>query len=99
MRNLLTALLLLSLTVSVSAAVTVTVSSPSSGATVNPSFTLKASASSSNIITGWYIYVDGNPVWNTPGPVSSISAPITVATGSHSIASADRHHRLLRPDR
>jgi hypothetical protein len=86
MRNLLTAVLVSFLTVCLSAAVTVTVSSPSSGATVNPSFTLKANASSPNIITGWYIYVDGNPVWDTPGPTSSISAPITVATGSHSIS-------------
>ncbi len=68
----------------ISAAVTVTVTSPTFSS-VNTSFTVNASATSSNTVTGWWIYVDGNGVWNTPGPTSSISAPITVSAGSHNI--------------
>ncbi len=65
-------------------AVTVYVSSPSSSS-VNTSFTLSASASSSNKVTGWAIYVDGATKFSTPGPTSSISVPLSVGTGSHSV--------------
>ncbi len=67
-----------------SAAVTVTVTSPSSSS-VNTSFTLNAMASSSNTVTGWKIYVDGNTAWGTPGPASSISVPLSVSAGGHTI--------------
>ncbi|MGI9101670.1 MAG: Ig-like domain-containing protein [Terriglobales bacterium] len=67
------------------AQVTVNVSSPASGATVSSSFTLYANASSPNGMSGWYIYVDNNAVWNTPGPTGSIAANLNLATGSHSI--------------
>ena len=65
-------------------AVTVYVSSPSSSS-VNTSFTLAASASSSNKVTGWSVYVDGNKVWGTPGPTPSISVPLNVSSGSHTV--------------
>ena len=86
MRTLFTGLLVLILFVSASATVSVTVSSPTSATAVNTSFTIKASAvTTKKRVTGWYIYVDSNAVWNTAGPTSSISAPITVAAGSHNI--------------
>jgi hypothetical protein len=84
MRTLLTGLLLLFLITSASA-VTVYVSSPTSSSTVSTSFTLQASASSSNKVTGWAIYVDGATRFSTPGPTSSISVPLSVGTGSHSV--------------
>ncbi len=68
-----------------SAQVTVNVSSPSSGATVPTSFTLYANASSPNGMSGWYIYVDNNAVWNTPGPTGSIAAKLNLSTGSHNV--------------
>jgi hypothetical protein len=66
-----------------SASVTVNVTSPTN---VGTSFTLQASASSSSIVTGWVVYVDGNDAWTTPGPTSNISAPLSVGTGSHAVA-------------
>ncbi len=84
MRKLLFPLLFTVLLVASAAAVNVSVSYPNSSS-VSTSFTLQASASSSNTVTGWWVYVDGNGVWNTPGPTSSISAPINVGAGSHSI--------------
>ncbi len=84
MRTLLSSLSLLFL-ITAASAVTVTVSSPSSGATVGSSFTLQASASSSNIVTGWSVYIDGNRVYNTPGPTSSISPTINVNSGGHNV--------------
>ncbi len=68
-----------------SAQVTVNVSSPSSGATVPTSFTLYANASSPNGMSGWYIYVDNNAVWNTPGPAGSIAANLNLGSGSHNV--------------
>jgi hypothetical protein len=67
-----------------SAGVTVSVSSPAAGSTVSSPTTIKASASSANRITGWYIYVDGKATWNT-GAATSISAPISLSAGTHSI--------------
>ncbi len=67
------------------AQVGVTVSSPSNGATVPTSFTLYVSGSSSNGMSGWYVYVDNNAVWNTPGPAANIAAPLTLSTGTHSV--------------
>ncbi len=64
------------------AQVTVSISSPASG-TVGTSVTVNASASSPNGMSGWYIYVDGNAAWNTPGPANSISAPLKLAVGTH----------------
>ena len=84
MRTLLSSLLLFSL-ITTASAVTVTVSSPSSGASVSTSFTLQASATSSNIVTGWSVYIDGNRVYTTPGPTSTISPSINVAGGSHTL--------------
>jgi hypothetical protein len=68
-----------------SAQVSVSVSSPANGATVGNSFTLYASGSSSNGMSGWYIYVDNNAVWNTPGPASSIAAPLNLSSGWHNV--------------
>ncbi len=83
MRSLCTGLLLL-LFITSASAVTVRVSSPTSS-TVSTSFTLQASASSSNKVTGWAIYVDGATKFSTPGPTSSISVPLSVSGGSHNV--------------
>ncbi len=85
MRTLLSGLFVFFLITS-AAAVTVTVSSPSPSSTVSTSFTVKAGATSGNTVTGWSIYVDGNRAWTTPGPTSSISASISVGSGSHNLA-------------
>ncbi len=85
MRTLLSGLFVLVLITS-AAAVTVTVSSPLPSSTVSTSFTVKAGATSGNTVTGWSIYVDGNRAWTTPGPTSSISAAISVGSGSHNLA-------------
>jgi hypothetical protein len=65
-------------------AVTVYFSSPTSS-TVSTSFALKANATSGYPITGWAVYVDGNKVWSTPGPTSSISITMNVSSGSHNL--------------
>jgi hypothetical protein len=65
-------------------AVTVYFSSPSSS-TVTTSFSLRANATSGYPITGWAVYVDGNKVWGTAGPTSSISTTVNVGTGSHNL--------------
>jgi hypothetical protein len=65
-------------------AVTVAVSTPGNGAKVASPVTIKASASSSNVITGWHVYVDDNDVYSG-GESSSISASVSMATGSHSV--------------
>ncbi len=78
---LLCALIFLS---AISFAVTVNVTSPTSS-TVSTSFTLQAYATSGYPITGWTIYVDGNTAWSTPGPTSSISVPLNVSSGGHTI--------------
>ena len=67
------------------AQVSVRISSPGNGATVSSSFTLNASASGSYPITGWYVYVDNSAAWHTPGPTGSISAPLSLGTGSHQL--------------
>src|SRR5512135_430413 len=83
--SLATALFVLVLFASVAPAqVTVNVTSPGSSS-VPTSFTLQANASSSHPVTGWYIYVDGNAVWNTPGPTSFISAPLSMGAGTHNV--------------
>ena len=66
------------------AAVSVSVTSPTS-TSVGTSFTLQASASSPYGVTGWYVYLDNNAVWNTPGPAAYISVPLSMGAGSHSI--------------
>jgi hypothetical protein len=64
------------------AQVTVKITSPASG-TVGTAVTINASASSPNGMSGWYVYVDNNAAWNTPGPTSSISAPLSLSVGTH----------------
>jgi hypothetical protein len=66
------------------AQVTVNVTSPASSS-VGTSFTLQANASSPSGVTGWYVYVDNNPVWSTPGPTSFISAPLSMGAGTHTV--------------
>ena len=67
------------------AQVTVTVTSPSNGATVTSPMTLKAWASGSTGITGWYVYVDNSAAWHTSGPTASISPSISLSKGTHSV--------------
>ena len=67
------------------ASVTVAVSTPSSTtATVATTTQISARATSLNPISGWYIYVDGNGIWNT-GAAASISPLISLAVGTHNV--------------
>jgi hypothetical protein len=67
------------------AGVTVTVTSPGNGATVTSPMTLKAWASGSTGITGWYVYVDNSVAWHTAGPTASISPTLTLSSGGHNV--------------
>jgi hypothetical protein len=66
-------------------ATSVSVSSPASGSTVSSSFTINAKASSTRAITSWYIYADSKAVWHTTNDVASISAPISLSSGKHTV--------------
>ena len=66
-------------------AASVSISSPGSGSTVSQSFTLNAKGSSAYKITAWYIYSDSKAVWHTTSDVSSISANLTLSTGTHKL--------------
>jgi hypothetical protein len=67
------------------AQVNVSVSSPYSGANVTSPFTLYATATGSTQVTGWYVYADNTPAWNTAGPTSSIAARISLSAGAHQL--------------
>lgn len=64
----------------------VTVTSPVNGETVNSPVNVQASAvpTTGHTISGWYIYVDGVPVYNT-GAVSSINVNVTMTAGAHTM--------------
>jgi hypothetical protein len=64
--------------------VSVSVSSPTNGATVSSPVAFRASASSSNVITGWRIYVDNTSVY-LAGTTSSISPAVAMSTGTHNV--------------
>jgi hypothetical protein len=64
--------------------VTVSVSSPAAGATVTSPATVTASASSTHPITAWHIYVDSVDSFSA-GAVTSISASLPLAAGTHTI--------------
>ena len=64
--------------------VTVSVTSPAAGATVSSPVTVAASASSTHPITGWHIYVDSVDSFSA-GAVTSISASLPLAAGTHTI--------------
>ena len=67
-----------------SAAVTVNVSSPTSGATAASPIRVTASASSPHKVTGWWIYLDNQGVYNT-GATSSINTSIAIPSGTHTL--------------
>ena len=84
--RILSLLVLLSLaTVVASASVTVKVSSPLAGSTVSSPSTIAASASSGSAITGWYVYVDSKAAWHTATKTQTISAPVSMTTGKHTV--------------
>jgi hypothetical protein len=66
------------------ATVTVRLSSPAANSTVNGSFSLQASASSSSPIVGWHAYLDSNNVF-TAGTTGSISGTINAGSGTHQL--------------
>ncbi len=70
----------------VSAQPAVAVSTPLPGWNVISPMNVKALAtpSAGRSITGWYVYLDGMPVYNT-GAVTSINANVTAAGGSHTL--------------
>jgi len=68
----------------VSSGVSVAVTTPQNNATVNSPVGVQASARSTNAITGWHIYVDGNDVF-AQSNVSSISTAINMTAGAHTM--------------
>lgn len=64
----------------------VSISTPSNNSSVGSPVNLQASAtpSSGQKITGWWVYVDGNGVYNVNG-VSSINTNLTMSPGKHTI--------------
>ena len=75
-----------SLFVTVSSEPAVAVATPLPGGNVSSPFNVQASASPSqgHEITGWYVYLDGNPVYNTTG-VNSINTNVKAANGAHTL--------------
>ncbi len=63
-----------------------TASLAATGQTVNSPLLLEAAAipSKGNSITGWYVYVDGTPVYNA-GAVGLISSTLTLSNGPHTL--------------
>lgn len=67
-----------------SSSVAVNVSSPGNNATVSSPASIQASATSSNTITGWHIYVDSADVFSA-GQTNSISPSVFMSPGSHAV--------------
>jgi hypothetical protein len=65
-------------------AINVTVSSPSTGSAVNSPATITASASSTNPITGWHVYVDSVDAF-VAGAVQSIAPTLALPSGARQI--------------
>jgi hypothetical protein len=68
--------------VTISFGVTVTVNTPTNGSTVGTALNVNATASGSNKITAWHIYVDGQNVYSA-GATSSVSANLNLTSGTH----------------
>jgi len=66
------------------AKIAVNISKPANGASVQSPVNIQAGASSTNSITGWYIYVDKNPVYSQKGK-SSINADVSMSSGTHTV--------------
>ena len=64
--------------------VAVNISTPANGATVSSPVNVQATASSSQKITGWYIYVDSQAVYNQPNG-GSVNADIALTSGTHTM--------------
>ncbi len=64
----------------------VTVAYPSSKASISSPVTLQAAGfpTAGLSITGWYVYVDGNPAYQQ-GALSSINPAISIANGKHTL--------------
>jgi Phosphoesterase family/Bacterial Ig domain len=75
-----------SLFLTVAAQPAVAVSTPLPGWNVISPMNVQASATpeSGHSITGWYVYLDGVPVYNT-GAVNSINTNVTASAGSHTL--------------
>src|SRR5436305_1648397 len=70
------------------AGVSVTVGSPANNANVPLTFTVAASATTSNAgahVTGWHIYIDSVDKWGTAGPTSSINQSVSTTAGTHTL--------------
>ena len=84
-RAALPTVILVLLMANTAAAVNVSVSSPTANANVSSPVTVRASASGSSQITGWYVYVDDVAAWHTSGPTSSIAPQVSMGGGWHTI--------------
>lgn len=75
-----------SLSVIVSSQPAVALATPLPAGSVNSPINVQASASPSpgHQITGWYVYLDGNAVYNT-GAVGSINININASSGAHTL--------------
>lgn len=63
---------------------TLTVSTPANNSTVNAPVSIAASASSSNGISGWHIYVDSADLFSA-GAVNSINTSLNMSSGQHTV--------------
>lgn len=66
------------------AQVSVNVQTPASSSTVGTNVTVTASASGTTTITGWYVYVDDQPVWHW-GPATLVNPTLNLSVGPHTI--------------
>jgi hypothetical protein len=64
--------------------VAVNISTPANGASVQSPVNIQAGASSTNSITGWYIYVDKVAVYSQKG-ATSINANVAIGSGTHTL--------------
>lgn len=64
--------------------VKVTVSTPVSS-TVSSPLTVKASATSDHVVTGWHVYLDNKDVFSA-GATSNIAAALNASAGNHTLA-------------
>lgn len=70
-------------TIAATAAVQVSISQPTAGAVVSSPLQVVAKASSTQAITGWYVYSDNQAVYHQTG--ASLNASVTLATGTHTL--------------
>ncbi|MGI9104326.1 MAG: alkaline phosphatase family protein [Terriglobales bacterium] len=79
------AALLIVLSTFAAASTTVTLLSPAAGSTVSSPVNFQASATSTNGVSGWAIYVDNNTAYTNNSGSSTLNTSVSLATGKHSV--------------